>query len=361
MWQKLYAPGERRGNTTYVVRGQDKWGKEYEIDLKTANERAAKSLARDYERERNSNPPPVVEVAPAEKPAEVRTFRLAVERYIEFRHPSKTDEARLTKLVAFKFEDGRVMGDTPIGDAGQDDMVTIARTLHQGCKSSTLNREVLRPFAAVVHYAANPLKWCADIKFRAFQEDEVERQPARAQDIALLIANCEQVYPSEHGIQKDKHAAHKMLLLLIMWERGLRISDYLKMKTADDIDLQSAKVRVTIGKARGKVKWLPISRAIVAMIANLPKIEGGYLFPWRTKSGVYKWLVPLCRKLDITFTPHMTRHAFATELLEADVDAKVVQELGGWSSYESIRRTYQHVREAVMRRADEARRNIDRG
>lgn len=66
-------------------------------------------------------------------------------------------------------------------------------------------------------------------------------------------------------------------------------------------------------------------------------------------------------RIGVRFTPRMTRHAFAIELLEAEVDPKVLQELGGWASYESVRRTYQHVRDAVMCRADEGRRNIERG
>jgi integrase len=42
----------------------------------------------------------------------------------------------------------------------------------------------------------------------------------------------------------------------------------------------------------------------------------GYLFPWRTKSGVYKWLRPYCRQIGVPFTPHMARHSLGKWLNE---------------------------------------------
>lgn len=360
MWQKIYPPGSRRGNDRFVVRGKDKFGAQYEVILPTTNPRIARSLGRQYEESRNCNPPPAPEpVAPA--PVEIRTFRLAVERYIDFRRPSKADLARLARILAFTPEDGRALADMPIEACGQGELVTLARSAFAGCVNATLNREALRPYAAVLHYAHNPLGWRPDITLRAFAEDEVERQPARPADVALLIANVERAYPSPHGIQKDRNAAYKTAFLLLLWERGLRLSDNLRLKRERDLDLPNGRIRVTIGKARNKVKWLPISRELVSMLATLAPCEADNVFPWATKSGVYKWLRPLVGALNIEFTPHQARHAFATDLLEAAVDAKIVQDLGGWSSFESVRRTYQHVREPVMRAADTARRRMREG
>ena len=360
MWQKLYPPGTRRGNDRFIARGKDKFGAEYEIILPTTNPRTARSLGRQYETSRNSNPPAAPE--PVAPPAvEIRTFSLAVERYIEYRHPSKADEARLARLVAFEFEPGDGLGARPIESLGQDELVTYARASYAGCVNATLNREALRPYAAVLHYAHNPLGWRPDITLRAFAEDEVERHPATSGDVSKLIANVERAYPSPHGIQSDRNVAYKTALLMLLWERGLRLSDNLRLQRARDLDLAGGRIRVTIGKARTKVKWLPISRELVSMLANLKPCEADAVFPWTSRSGVYKWLRPLVRAMKLKFTPHQTRHAFATEMLEADVDAKIVQDLGGWASYESVRRTYQHVRGSVMRGADTARRRLREG
>jgi integrase len=51
------------------------------------------------------------------------------------------------------------------------------------------------------------------------------------------------------------------------------------------------------------------------MLAEIPEAErAGRLFPWRTRSGVYRWLRPLARGLCVTFTPHMGRHSVGTWL-----------------------------------------------
>lgn len=356
MWQKLYAPGARKGNRNWIARGEDAHGVRYEVDLRTANERAAGRRARKYEAKRNSRPPEAPVEAPAVEPV-IHTYRDAMERYIDWRRPSEVDLDRHAKVAAFHLEDGRRIADLDIAACGQDEMVQFARSSFPGCKASTLNREALRPLAAVVHYAHRPLRWCSWVQFIAFVEDEVERTPATADQVALLIANAERSY-KPGGPEKDANAPYKRALLLFLWERGLRITDVVSLRRERDLDLLGGRVRITIGKARGKVKWLPLSVELVAEMANLPPCDGDRVFPWTTKSGVYKWLRPLCRRLGIAFTPHLTRHALATEMLDADVDMKVVQELGGWASYESVRRTYQHVRAGKLVEADARRRSV---
>ena len=61
-----------------------------------------------------------------------------------------------------------------------------------------------------------------------------------------------------------------------------------------------------VGKAK---RWRekPLDEEVFAALANDSDKEG-YVFPWRTRSGVHKWLRPLTRKLKVTFTPHMARH-----------------------------------------------------
>jgi integrase len=361
VWQKLYPPGTRRGNDRYIARGRDKWGDQYEVILPTTKPRIAAKLAEQYQDKRNSCPP-APEPAPVAAPAEARTFRLAAERYLEWRRPTKVEEKRLAKLVAAPLPDdlgGGTLGDRLTAEVGQDELVAVARMLWQGGKPSTLNREALRPYAAVLHYA-EALTWRAPITLRSFVEDEPEREPAEAADLALVLANVERAYPAQWGIKVDRRVDYKRALLMLLWERGLRLADNLRLRRDEDLDLKGGRIRVKIGKARGRVKWLPISPELVALFANLKPCDGVYLFPWRSRSGVYKWLKPVVRGLkkqrpDLQFTPHMARHAFATEMLEAGVDAKVVQDGGGWSSYESVRRTYQHVREATLREADERR------
>jgi len=63
----------------------------------------------------------------------------------------------------------------------------------------------------------------------------------------------------------------------------------------------------------------------ILLLANEP-ITKGLLFPWQTRYGVYKWLRPLCRRLGVTFTPHMTRHFLGKRLNLSGAGLKTIME-----------------------------------
>ena len=120
------------------------------------------------------------------------------------------------------------------------------------------------------------------------------------------------------------------------------------------IELPQGRVKLTIGKARDKVRWMPLSPKVVALFANLKPCDSGWLFPWRTKSGVYKWLTPLCRRSGVKVTPHQFRHALGEEAMDAEVDVVTLTEMGAWSSLNSARR-YARVSRKRMEEADRQR------
>ncbi|HJQ57604.1 MAG TPA: tyrosine-type recombinase/integrase [Vineibacter sp.] len=253
------------------------------------------------------------------------------------------------------------IGSTAIEACGQDELVDFARDHLPGRKASTLNREATRPYAAILHYAHNPLKWRDWITLKAFPEEEVDRPPADPGDIAKLIANADRTgsykphhYSHKRGPLVDRNAAYKVALLELLHARALRLSDNLRLKRDEDLDLPNGRIRARIGKARGKIKWLPLPPTCVAALAELKPCADGYVFPWRTRSGVYKWLKPLRRRLGVAFTPHMARHALATEALELGVDERIVQEMGAWASRASLK-PYQKVAQRLMREADARR------
>jgi hypothetical protein len=84
---------------------------------------------------------------------------------------------------------------------------------------------------------------------------------------------------------------------------------------------------------------LALSPALVAQLANLAPCDGVYVFPWRSRSGVYKWWSPLCRRLGIKATPHMFRHALGEEAIDAEIDLLTLMSMGAWSSVNSARGT----------------------
>jgi len=106
---------------------------------------------------------------------------------------------------------------------------------------------------------------------------------------------------------------------------------------ADHTDLQTGTYELYVSKSKG---WqtLPLHDDMVADLANVDPEADGYWFPWRTRSGVYKWLRPLCKKLNVHFTPHMARHEFGGGHREAGATSRDLVDIGSWTSQRSTER-----------------------
>jgi len=313
----LIPPGKRRGNPFWIARGRLPDGREWEASTRrTDKEDASRVAAERYAK------------ACAESPAADRpvaaTFSDAADAYIRWRNPSKVELDRVERLR-------RLLGKLPVSDVGQDDLVRAANQHPTAVGGATLNREYVRPFAAIIHYARG-----YDLRVRAFKERAPDVRVADKAAVAALIANAK--------------TEPQRLLLHWLWEIGSRLGDTLRLSWSD-LDLTASTVRLTIGKRAGSVVVLPLPATLVARLANVPS-KDGRLFPWATKSGVYKWLRPLCDDLGVMFRPHDARRALATEMFDHGADARLVQELMGHGSVKSTMR-YRHV--GVTRLADAQR------
>ena len=319
----IIPPGQRRGNRFYIVRGRRPDGREFEFSTRSSDPQDARRIAAaGYARIATQSPAPDRQVAP--------TFRDAADAYSRWRNPAATDRARIDRLVDR-------LGTLPVADVTQDDLVRAAGQHGGPVGGATLNREYVRPFAAVLHYARDA-GMRGDIRVRAFPERAPVVRVADRAGVELLIANAA--------------TEPQRLLLCWLWELGSRITDTLAVLW-DDVDLEAAVVRLRVGKAGGAVRPLPLPTALVAALANAPE-KRGRVFPWHTKSGVYKWLGPLCRKVGVQFRPHDARRALATDQFDAGADARVVQELMAHGSLKSTMR-YRHVGVARMAAAQRKR------
>ncbi|OGC39109.1 hypothetical protein A2Y85_04520, partial [candidate division WOR-3 bacterium RBG_13_43_14] len=166
------------------------------------------------------------------------------------------------------------------------------------------------------------------------------------EDIKNLIESADEKTPI--GL-RDRTA------LELLYGAGLRISELLGLQIRD-IDLQSRWLKIT-GKGN-KQRIVPFGKAAVRAIENflsngrhiLAKDRSApfliinargrrmsrmgftkILSKYRIKSGIRKRI-----------TPHMLRHSFATHLLEAGADLRVVQELLGHVDI-STTQIYTHV------------------
>jgi len=132
---------------------------------------------------------------------------------------------------------------------------------------------------------------------------------------------------------------HRMILMTA-YSAGLRISEVVNLQLTD-IDSQRMVIRVCQGK-RKKDRHTILSPVLLQMLRHywVAARPVSYLFTGRSLSRPMS--VPtvqqVCREarekaeLDKEVTPHTLRHSFATHLLEAGTDLRVIQQLLGHSS-----------------------------
>jgi integrase/recombinase XerD len=151
-----------------------------------------------------------------------------------------------------------------------------------------------------------------------------------------VVLSFEEVHRFFAAIPSFKHRT----LLMFAYAAGLRVSEAARVRVSD-IDSQRMVIRVVLGK-RKKDRYTILSPLLLEMLrhywwAARPK---DYLFPGRGKSGHVTSSSVQRACLDAQaasglakeVTPHTLRHSFATHLLEAGTDLRVIQVLLGHAS-----------------------------
>jgi integrase len=326
-----YCEGKAYPNRFYLVRGQI-GGRDIEVSTKTGDpDKAAAYKARielDYLERRVPGP------------GEAVTFAQATDFYIAFRQPSKGDKTRIRRVAA-------AIGDKLVSEVQQADLVAAADTIFPGKRNETKNRWVLKPGAAILHYAAEN-KWCDWVRVRKLSEAAPTTRASTAETARTLIMALEQEQAAATTAHMYRLAYKKRLLILWLYKHGNRISDPLRLRWDDHIFLVRKVYLLYVGKGN-KWKEKPIDGEVCEALANDPH-KDGYVFPWRTRSGVYKWLRPLTRKLKVSFTPHMARHYLGKRLNAAGEGLKTIMGALDQTDPHSAMR-YQDADMEIVRRA----------
>jgi integrase/recombinase XerD len=149
--------------------------------------------------------------------------------------------------------------------------------------------------------------------------------------------------------------------LELLYGAGLRISELLTLKLTD-MDLDNGLIRV-IGKGN-KQRIVPIGNQAISAVqayfsggrsAILKERSSSYVIlnvrgKKLSRMGFFKVLKKYRLKSGISkrVTPHMFRHSFATHLLEAGADLRVVQELLGHADIATTQ-IYTHVEREYLK------------
>ncbi|HEX2294595.1 MAG TPA: site-specific tyrosine recombinase XerD [Actinomycetota bacterium] len=173
--------------------------------------------------------------------------------------------------------------------------------------------------------------------------------PARPRSLPKAIS-LEQVERLLESPPRDLLGRRDAAMLEVLYGAGLRISELVALDV-DDVDLEDAVVLVRSGKG-GKGRMVPLGGAarkaldeyLVRSRPELVRRSGGRgaagaLFLNSRggrlgRQGCWKVLKQHARTagLDRVVSPHTLRHSFATHMLDAGADIRVVQELLGHSS-----------------------------
>lgn len=173
--------------------------------------------------------------------------------------------------------------------------------------------------------------------------------PKRPLSLPKAIA-LEQVVRLIELPSEDPMGRRDSAILETLYGAGLRISELVSLDV-DDLDLEEGSVLVRTAKG-GRARRIPLGRAACETTgayltitrpdlatrapAGAPSgalwlnARGGRL----TRQGTWKLIKGYARLagLDEAVTPHTLRHSFATHMLDAGADIRVVQELLGHAS-----------------------------
>jgi integrase/recombinase XerD len=147
-------------------------------------------------------------------------------------------------------------------------------------------------------------------------------------------------------------------LFMVAYDAGLRLSEIINLRI-EDIDSERMVIRVRQGKGK-KDRYARLTPGLLGLLreywqAYRPK---SLLFPGAQPNKPYDLATPgqllkkACRKAGITkrVSMHTLRHSFATHLLEAGTNLRVIQQLLG---HERIQTTslYTHISLEELREA----------
>ena len=195
-----------------------------------------------------------------------------------------------------------------------------------------------------VHMAVNALKFYFEKVLGRDKEFYDLPRPKKPFKLPAIMAQEEMVHLLE-GIKNLKHKT----ILMAGYSAGLRVSEIVRLKITD---IDSKRMMIHIHGAKGKKdRMVPLSKKLLETLrqyylAYKPRVyifEGQFGESYSERSAQQilqnaKKAAGITKKGSV----HMLRHSYATHLMEAGTDIRIIQELLG---HNSIRTTmlYTHV------------------
>ena len=301
----LVPPRKRKNNRFFIIRGTFDGKPDNEKSTGTADEDLAnRMLARLIYNEKCNI-----------QAREFKTFNFAADHYIAWRNSSKRELGFIDKMRPH-------IGNMPINEITQSDIVALANLLHPKGKGTTKNRAVVRPISAIMRYAAKPThKWCDLCQIEAFKEQPVMKRAIPVEDAIRLVNETK-------GMQR--------LFLLWLFKHSDRVTATLQVE-GKNIHIDQGYYDRLTGKSVKRWVKAPLDLEVVNALKDEYGLElpQGRIFSWGDRHNVYRWIKPLSKRINIAFTPHVARHSILSWIADAGGSSSQIKTRAGHASLKS--------------------------
>jgi integrase/recombinase XerD len=206
---------------------------------------------------------------------------------------------------------------------------------------------------ATLDMYVNALKFLYNITLKRPEEVKGISHPKRPKTLPVILSP-EEVLRVFAAIRSVKHKA----IIATAYAAGLRISEVCGLRIAD-IDSQRMRIHVRSGKGK-KDRYVMLGGTLLALLRQYyqkGRPQGDYLFPGQkpqrhiSTTTVSRVLQKVIRETGLSkkVTMHTLRHCFATHLLEAGTDIRILQVLLGHSSIRTTLR-YTHITDRLVQK-----------
>lgn len=137
-------------------------------------------------------------------------------------------------------------------------------------------------------------------------------------------------------------------VILILIYTGLRIGELLALRK-DDIHLQDRWFFVRQAKTSAGIREVPIAEKIVSLFRHWLAKDCDALIctpesgPFTYRNYYDSYWKPLMNQLNMSYTPHCTRHTCISLLTERAVDERIIQQIVGHKGQNVTQIVYTHV------------------
>lgn len=179
------------------------------------------------------------------------------------------------------------------------------------------------------------------------------------EEVAKIVSKAQELSVAEHG-QTRRAYKDTWILVPLLFETGARISELLALSWTA-VDFEREEVRITQNQSRSQTLQLPktqaghrtitISGALMGRLQDLYRRSSGKEFVFMTSTGtrfqyrnILRWFHNLLERAGVEEGGfHKARHYYASRLIEAGVDPKILTTNLGHTDVAFTMNVYGHL------------------